>query len=82
MTISYTISWATGKDPVEPSIFVEKRPIRSARACEDGYFFLEPAAEPILLSLHVIPSLQIQPEALGRSEIPRQDESVRVSFST
>ena len=37
---------------------------RSARVGENGYFFLEPIAEPVLFNLQVVAGLQVQPEAL------------------
>ncbi len=41
----------------------------AARTSEDGDFFLEPAAEAVLLDLQIVTGLQIQPETLRGPEV-------------
>src|SRR5260370_39553115 len=42
---------------------------------QDGYFFWQPLAQSVTLHLKVVSSLEVEPEALGGPEEPRQPES-------
>src|SRR5260370_19167098 len=42
---------------------------------QDGYFFWQPLAQSVTLHIKVVSSVEVEPEALGGHEEPRQPES-------